>query len=281
MSNPVHLAAVQMDVVFADKAANIKHILEKMEETAAAGASIIVFPECAITGYCYKSLEEAKPQAEPVPGPATAEIAGACKRLGVHVVVGMLESDGDKIYNCCVLIGPEGVAGSYRKIHLPDLGVDKFVTPGDRPFAVHEAGDVRIGMNICYDAAFPESSRILALAGADIIVLPTNWPPGAETTACFAVNARALENHVFYVATNRAGIERGFEFIGNSKICEPRGSTLAQAEGKGEEILYADIDYLTARNKRLVRVEGEHEIERFADRRPEMYGRLTQPKDQN
>jgi len=265
-----------MDVVLADKAANMQYIEKKLAETAAAGAKIVIFPECAITGYCYNSLEEAMPMAETVPGPATTQLAATCKRLNVYAVVGMLEAEGDKLFNCCVLLGPEGLVGSYRKIHLPQLGVDKLVTPGDRPFAVHYAGDVCIGLNICYDVAFPESSRILALAGADIIVLPTNWSAGAETTACFAVNARALENHVFYVAANRVGVERGFEFFGGSKICEPQGGNLAQPAGKGEEILYADIAYTQARNKRLVRVPGKHEIERFADRRPEMYGLLTE-----
>ncbi len=101
-----------------------------------------------------------------------------------------------------------------------------FTTPGNRPFAVQDAGDLRVGMNICYDASFPEAARSLALLGADLIVLPTNWPPGSECTAACCINARALENGVFYLAVNRVGTERGFRFIGQSRICDPTGDTL-------------------------------------------------------
>jgi predicted amidohydrolase len=126
-------------------------------------------------------------------------------------------------------------------------------------------------MNICYDAAFPEAARALALLGADLIALPTNWPPGAECMAATAVNTRAMD------AVNRVGSERGFEFIGRSRICDPSGRTLAESSGVGEEILYAEIDPALARRKHIIRVPGKHEIDRLADRRPEMYGLLVEP----
>jgi predicted amidohydrolase len=132
-----------------------------------------------------------------------------------------------------------------------------------------------MGMNICYDVSFPESSRIMALAGAELIALPTNWPPGAGCVACYAPNTRAMENHVYYIAVNRE--ERGFRFIGQSRICEPNGNTLASADETSETILYAEIDPAIARNKHLVRVPGKHEIHRFYDRRPEMYGAIVEP----
>ena len=135
------------------------------------------------TGYCFDSLEEALPFAEPIPGPIVERMIGVCRETGAAVVFGLLERDGDRVYNACVLISPDGLLGAYRKIHLPYLGIDRFATAGERPFAVHSWRGVRVGLNICYDAAFPESSRALALAGADLIVLPTNWPTGAETTA--------------------------------------------------------------------------------------------------
>jgi predicted amidohydrolase len=166
------------------------------------------------------------------------------------------------------------LVGSYRKVHLPQLGVDRFATPGDRPLAVHQAGEVKIGMNICYDASFPETGRVLALAGAELIVLPTNWPPGAETTAEHVPNARALENKVYFIAANRVGRERGFQFIGHSKISDVHGNTLAAAAHQQEEIIYADIDPAEARDKRIERVPGRHAIHRFDDRRPDMYGSL-------
>jgi predicted amidohydrolase len=189
-----------------------------------------------------------------------------------------LERDGPRVFNAAALVGPEGFVAGYRKIHLPFLGVDRFTTPGDRPFAVHQAGELRVGMNICYDGAFPEAARVMALEGADLIVLPTNWPPGAECTADCVIPARALENNVYYLAVNRVGTERGFRFIGKSKACDPGGRVLAEALHEEEAILYAEIDLERARRKRVVRVPGLHEIDRFADRRPEMYGKIVEPK---
>jgi len=271
------IAGVQMDVVLQNPARNLARIESGLRETARHGAELTVFPECAIPGYCFHSLAEAAPYAEPIPGPATAHLQRLCHELGTYVIVGLLEQEGPEIYNAAVLVGPEGVVGSYRKVHLPWLGIDMFTTPGNRPFAVHGAGRLRVGMNICYDAAFPEASRSLALLGADLIALPTNWPPGAECTACSVINARALENAVYFIAVNRVGTERGFPFIGRSKICDPQGNTLVESTSVTEEVLYADIDLDRARRKHIVRVAGQHEIDRFADRRPEFYQPVGQP----
>jgi predicted amidohydrolase len=266
-----------MDIALARPDENLARIEQFLETTAANGAWLTIFPECALAGYCFESLAEARPYAEPAPGPSIERLTAACRRLGVFAVLGLLEADGERIFNACVLVGPEGLIGSYRKVHLPYLGVDMFTTPGDRPFAVYQAGELRVGMHICYDGAFPEAPRVLALAGADLIVLPTNWPPGAKCTAEFLTNCRAMENHVYYAAVDRVGEERGFTFIGQSRICEPGGSTIADAPHDREEILYADLDVELPRNKHLVRVPGKHEIDRFADRRPEMYGPLVAP----
>ena len=271
------IAGVQMDVALGDPETNIRRMMERLRETTSQGASLTIFPECAVTGYCYANPEEARPCAQPIPGPATAQFTRACAETQSYVVFGMLEADGDRIFNAAVLVGPNGVLGTYRKVHLPFLGVDMFTTPGDRAFAVHQAGGVRVGMNICYDAAFPEAARSLAILGADLIVLPTNWPPGAECMAATTINTRAMENAVYYAAVNRVGSERGFEFIGRSRICDPSGRTMAEAAGVGEKILYAEIDPEKARRKHIVRVPGKHEIDRMADRRPEMYGLLVQP----
>jgi 5-aminopentanamidase len=273
------IAGVQMDVSLGQIDANLEKMAAFLRQTAAAGARLTVFPECAATGYCFESLAEARTVAQPVPGPITQAMTRASKASGSYAVFGTLEADGDAVFNAAVLVGPEGVVGVYRKVHLPYLGVDMFTTPGDRPFAVQAAGELRVGMNICYDASFPEAARSLALLGADLIVLPTNWPPGSECTAACCINSRALENGVYYLAVNRVGTERGFRFIGQSRICDPTGNTLSTAQGIGEEILYAEIDLARARNKHYVRVPGKHEIDRFADRRPEMYTVLTKPHD--
>ncbi|HUE73554.1 MAG TPA: carbon-nitrogen hydrolase family protein [Pirellulaceae bacterium] len=278
MAEPQTIAAVQMNVDLADKESNLRRMLFFLEQTAGEGAKLTVFPECALTGYCFDSLEEARPYAEPIPGPSTERMAAACKRLNCHVVYGLLEADGKKVFNAAVLVGPKGVVGSYRKVHLPFLGIDRFTTPGDRPFAVHNAGGMKIGMNICYDGSFPEAARVMTLDGADLIVLPTNWPPGSECMASCAVNTRAMENQIYYLACNRVGTERGFRFIGMSKISAPGGSTIAEALHENEAILYAQVDVDKARNKHLVRVPKLHEIDRIKDRRPEMYSRLVEPK---
>lgn len=277
MNEVVHVAGVQMDATLGNKPRNLDAIETRLEEAVRNGAQLAVFPECAVTGYCFNNAGEARAQAESVPGPATERLTAVCHRLGCHLVAGLLEADGDRLFNACVLVGPTGVLAVYRKIHLPRLGVDCFTTPGNRPFAVADAGGLRIGMHICYDGAFPESARVMALAGAELLVLPTNWPPGTECTAAYVTNARALENNVYYLAVNRVGTERGFRFIGRSKLCDTDGSVLAEAAHSEEAIIYGTIEPAKARRKRLVRVPGRHEIHRFADRRPEMYGPLTDP----
>lgn len=271
------IAGVQLDVTIGQPERNRARIIEKLRETAAAGAKLAVFPECAVPGYCFGSLDEAREFAEPLPGPSTEQISRACAELDMFCVFGLLEADGARVFNAAALVGPAGLIGAYRKIHLPYLGVDMHTTPGDQPFAVQEAGGVRIGMNICYDSAFPEAARTLAILGADLIVLPTNWPPGAECTARSVPSTRALENAVYYIAVNRVGEERGFRFIGMSSICDTNGELLAVSQTTGEEILYAEIDPARARRKHIIRVPGKHEIDRLADRRPEMYGELTKP----
>lgn len=275
---PVRIAAAQIDIAFADKEANLAKIEAWMDRAAGEGAALAVFPECAVSGYCFDRLAAAQKVAEPIPGPATDRLARVCARRKMFVIAGMLEADGPRVFNAAVLVGPGGVIGSYRKIHLPYLGVDRFTTPGDRPFAVHEAAGIRIGMNICYDGSFPESARVLALLGADLVVLPTNWPPHSECMATCVLNARAMENQVYYLAVNRVGKEGGFPFIGMSKVCAPGGRTLCEAMHTDETLLLADVDVAKAREKHIVRVPGLHEIDRFRDRRPEMYGKLTEPK---
>src|SRR5262249_19405494 len=125
---------------------------------------------------------------------------------------------------------------------------------------------------------FPESARVLALLGADLVLLPTNWPPGATGTMLFLIQARALENHIYYAAVNRVGEERGFPFIGHSRIVDVTGELLAASHGDKEEILYAELDPERPRNKHIVEVPGKYELNRVADRRPEMYGPLVQPR---
>jgi len=268
-------AGVQINPILMDKEGNLSLIIQQLQLAASEQARLVVFPECALTGYCFESLEEAIPYAETIPGPSTNRLIEACQKLNVHLVLGMLEKDDEQCYNAAVLLGPQGLIGKYRKIHLPFLGVDRFVNPGNLGFQVHETPLGRIGLNICYDGRFPESARILALRGADIVLLPTNWPKGAEEFAEFLVNARGIENHLFSIAVNRVGKERGFQFIGRSRVASPEGKTLVSASENQEEIIYAEIDPLKSRNKQIIRIPGKLEINCIKDRRPQYYDNLT------
>ncbi len=271
------ISAIQTDVAIGDPDVNLRVLERHVATEAAQGSRLIVFPECFVSGYCFASKEEASRNAQPVDGPFTQTVVKLCRHNDCYVVFGMVELVEHDIFNTAVLAGPQGIVGSYRKIHLPWLGVDRFTTHGDRPFTVFDIGEFRIGMLICYDAGFPEAVRNLALDGADIVVLPTNWPPGAEQVAEYTINTRALENSIYFLAANRVGTERKFRFIGCSRICDPVGKTLTSADHRDECVLRVSIDPALARRKRYTRVPGQHVIDRFADRRPEMYGRLCEP----
>jgi predicted amidohydrolase len=272
------IAAVQMDCRLADPPYNLQAMISLLHEAAGQGARLVIFPECALTGYCYTSKAEAWPCAEPIPGPSTAKLAKETERLGVWLAAGMLEASGDHLFNAAVLLGPGGQLERYRKVHLPYLGVDRFTSPGDRPFAVYDLGGLILGINICYDGSFPEAARCLMLLGADLVALPTNWPPGAASTVKYLIQARALENRIYYAAVDRIGAERGFHFIGRSRIVDVTGELLAATEGDEATILYADIDPERARQKRIVHVPGEHEVHRTRDRRPELYEPLLRSR---
>jgi predicted amidohydrolase len=274
----MRVGAVQLDVHLGAPERNLDRMIDRLRDAAGAGAELVIFPECAVTGYCFEEPDEAASVAQSIPGPATDRFCRACAELGCFALFGTLELASDRIFNTAVLVGPRGIVGTYRKIHLPLLGADRFVSYGDRPFAVHTVGDLRLGINICYDANFPEAARCLALLGADLIALPTNWVvgPGSFCTVEHVIHARALDSKVYYCAVNRVGTERGFTFFGRSKIVDPAGQTIACLADDSEATIYADIDVALARAKHVVRVPGKHESHRFADRHPEMYGLLTE-----
>jgi predicted amidohydrolase len=277
----IKIAGVQMDVQIADAPRNLLTMRDRLSLTTKEGALITVFPECSTTGYCFESLNEAIEFAQPVNGENYLAIERMCVEFNTCVIYGFLEVDGDRIYNSAAMVGPSGLVGYYRKLHLPFLGVDRFTTPGNR-LDVFElksfAGlpnDLRVGLNICYDCSFPESARVLMLKGADLIVLPTNWPPTSGLASDFIPNARALENHVYFISVNRVGTERGFTFIGKSKFCDPSGREIDFANHNHEAIIYGEIDPNRARQKHLVNIPGVHEVHRLKDRRPDMYGELV------
>ena len=268
------VAAIQMDVKLLDKQYNLDRILGRLELAAGAGAKLAVFPECALTGYCFESRQEAIPLAEEVPGPATEKILAAASGLGCTVVVGLLERAGDQIFNAAAVVTPERILGTYRKLHLPCLGIDWHAALGDKPFPLFATPHGKIGISICYDCSFPESGRVLKLKGAQILAIPTNWPLGSDTWQ-HTPPVRATENHMHVIACDRVGEERGFRFAGHSQIVDCNGTKLAEADETEETILYGEIDPTTADCNRVVRLPGKWEFDRIAARRPEMYGPLT------
>lgn len=279
MTNQFKIAGVQMDVHEGKPQENLAAMLASFEETTKNGARLTVFPECALPGYCFNSLEEAEPFFETVPGPSTNKAIEACNEHNAYMAFGLLEKDGTDRFNTSVLLGPEGIVGRYRKVHLPFLGVDRFTTPGTEVPGVYNVEGIKVGMLICYDTTFPEVVRILALKGADIIILPTNWPQGADRLPGFIVNARALENRVYFLAVNRIGECGKIRFIGKSKFCDTMGDNIVEIDHNDYVIIYGEVDPELARKKRIIRIPGECELDYIADRRPEMYGEIVKKRE--
>jgi predicted amidohydrolase len=270
----MQVAVAQIDPQIGEKERNLATCVARMEEAVAAGAQLLVLPECAIPGYMFGSGEEALPFAEEIPGPSTEALERECARLDLTVVCGLLERDGDALRNAAVLVGPDGLTGTYRKTHLPFLGVDRFVTPGDT-LPVFETPLGRIGIEICYDLRFPEVTRTLALKGADMVAHPTNFPMAAKIQTELITVARAAENRIYLLTANRVGKERSGEFCGWSQIVDPFGKRLAEAGEREETLLVAEVDIEKARDKDYV-IPGEYEHYLFGHRRPELYGALVE-----
>ncbi len=269
----VRAAAVQMDVRLGDNAGNRERVLEKLGTAAGDGAELVVFPECSNSGYCFDSLDEARPYAESAEGDLGKQFASRCRELGVTGIVGFLEDAAGTLHNTALIACPDGLTSLYRKTHLPTLGIDRFLEPGNS-LPSFDVPHARIGILICYDIRFPEAPRAIGLQGIDILAVPTNWPEGAESSPGFITRARAWESRVYVVAANRVGVERGRSFIGRSQIVSPTGEILVEASHTDEEILYWDLDLTVARQKAIVYEPGEWELDITSDRRPDLYGIL-------
>ncbi|MCS7061020.1 MAG: carbon-nitrogen hydrolase family protein [Anaerolineae bacterium] len=267
----VRVAAAQFSPRLGDIPYNLAQITAWLERAVEGGADLTVFPECALTGYVVSSGAEARALAQPLDGEAIRALIALSAARQTHCVIGTLLAQEERVYNAALLIGPLGLIGLYHKAHLPFCGADRYIERGDAGFHVFDTQLGRIGLLICYDLRFPEAARTLALRGADMIALPTNWPTGAETAPEFMARARAFENRVFVIACNRVGVERGVRFIGRSCIVSPAGRHLADASPEAEEIIFADIKPAQARAKRLIVTPGEFEMDFFGDRRPELY----------
>jgi len=276
MTRSTRIAACQINVALGDKAKNGAVMADRLAAAATKGAQLVGFPECSLTGYALASRDEVEELAEPATGPNIKMLQEAAADCNVLACFGFIESAGHNLFNSAILVGRGGPWPVYRKVHLPFMGLDRFVDSGDTGFRVLDVPFGRLGLTICYDQSFPESARILALDGAQLVVLLTNWAEGARDVCEVLTNARALENRIFYMTVDRVGEERGTRFIGTSRIVDCLGRTLEEASGTEEDIILADVDLRAADEKRVVIVAGEHEVDRINDRQPAHYGRLTE-----
>ena len=268
--SPYRVAAIQFEPTLFGKSANLEALLRLTGEAAAGGAKLIVTPEMATTAYCWATRDEIASDVEPVPGPTTQHFAEIAADHDCWMVVGLAEVDPetDIYYNSAVLIGPEGPVGLYRKTHAY-ISEPKWAKDGDLGLPVFETPIGRIAMTICMDACYPETARVPALAGADVICFPTNWL--SEKSPSPSWMARAAENGVYLIAANRYGLERGVQFSGGSAVIDPDGS-LQSVLDSGDGIVWGWIDPARTRDKPPLPGRPEDLI---ADRRPDAYGTMT------
>ncbi len=237
---------------------------------AAVEADLIVLPELWASGYAFRSRAEAESLAEDAAsGPTAAALRAEARRRRAHLVSGFAERWRGRLYNSAMLVGPQGVRAVYRKAHLFERE-RLFFTPGDTRFAVHRVGPARVGMMICFDWRFPESARVLALLGADVIAHPSNL---VFAQAQDGMVVRALENRVYAVTANRTGADRRpgltIAFTGRSQVVGPDGRILARAGAREAVARAADCELGRARRKRITR-----RTPIFANRRPDLYRAL-------
>ncbi|GAB2946173.1 carbon-nitrogen hydrolase family protein [Streptomyces pseudoechinosporeus] len=213
-------------------AANLKVLDEAAGRAAAAGAGLLVAPEMFLTGYAIGA--DVRRLAEPADGDwadAVAEIAG---RHGLAIVYGYPERDGETVFNAAQLIAADGHRlANYRKTHLFGCFERDHFTPGAKPVVQAELDGLRIGLMICYDVEFPENVRAHALAGTDLLVVPTAQMHPFQFVAESVVPVRAFENQMYVAYVNRVGAEGEFELVGLSTLAGPDGVARARA-GPGE-----------------------------------------------
>jgi predicted amidohydrolase len=266
-------AAIQYEPTLGEKEQNVADLLRLVEEAATHGARLIVLPEIATTGYCWESREEIAPYVEPVPGPTTNRFQELATRYGCFIALSLAEVDPatDVYYNCMVLIGPDGIVGTYRKIHSY-ISEPRWARDGDLGMPVWDTPLGRLTGLICMDAMYFEAARIPALHGADVLLFPTNWLDEKCPSSWWM--ARAFENGVYFIAADRYGRERGVQFSGGSCIIDPDGSIQAYLDN-GEGIVYGEVDLRRCRDKSWGHAGDEPVGDRLADRQPGEYVTLV------
>jgi predicted amidohydrolase len=255
-----------------DRSANLERGLAAFDAAADSGAQLVCFAELAFERF-HPRLP-ARPGfedlAEPVPGPTTEAFAARARARGVAAVLNLFEGVGGRCYDTSPVIDTDGsLLGRARMVHITDYeGFHErgYYTPGDTGAAAFDTSVGRVGVAICYDRHFPEQMRALALAGAEIVVVPQagtvgEWPDGLYEAE---LRVAAFQNGYFTALCNRVGTEGALDFAGESFVCSPDGRVIARAASRAEETLFADLD--------LAEVERSHARRLFLrDRRPELY----------
>jgi predicted amidohydrolase len=268
------VACQQLAPVIGDLDANRKLCLTAIEEAIDAGADVIVLPELITSGYMFTSTEEAAEVAIAPDHELLREWADVAARADVVVIGGFCElgRPAGPVYNSAAVVDAGGLRAVYRKLHLWD-NEHAIFTPGSEVPPVIETRVGRIGVVICYDLEFPELTRLVALAGAQLLAVPTNWPlfprpDGERPSEVTIAMATGRVNKMAVACADRLGLERGQDWTGGATIVDPDGWVAAESRAAG--MLIADIDLERAIDKRLT-----DRADVFGDRRPELYGAVV------
>jgi predicted amidohydrolase len=256
----------------------IRHNVQKaVKALRDAEADLIVLPELAFSGYYFRDRAEAMALAEdPQQSDTVDALIRLCKEKDFYLVTGFTERKLDRCFNSALLLGPEGLLHTYRKLHLFNEEKHWF-DEGDIPLQVNTVKGVRIGIMICFDWIFPEVARVLALQDAEILCHPSNL---VLSYCQQAMLTRCLENRVFAVTANRYGTDSRpqgeLKFTGRSQVVTPDGELLYRASSQRQVLHIADIDPAAAHDKFITRLNDI-----VIDRRPEYYAELTQTKERS
>jgi len=272
MPKKVNVALAQISCKVGDKKHNVNIIKKNVKQARERGANLIIFPELSLTGYVIHDL--AYELAETIPGPTIHSLEEVAKKESIYMVFGMPERSKKAptvLYNTAVLLGPGGLIGKYRKMHLPTHSVFEekryFGLGYEAP--VFETDIGKLGLIICYDVFFPEISRLLRLKGTQLIICISASPAVRRGFFEALTVARALENTVFIAFVNLAGVENGLQFWGGSRIIAPSGSIIAQAKLDEEDLVIGSVDY-----SNLERAEVF--VPTLRDLRPELFNSLKE-----
>lgn len=260
------IAALQMEPTPGDYEANLAKIERAARAAAEMGARLLVTPELSLSGYALG--KRFATLAEPADGPAVSRLRALAEALGLAIVAGFPERDGERVFNSAVLAKPDGTYHVYRKCHLYGPAEKAAFAVSDALPTVMTVDTLKVAMLICYDVEFPEMVRGLALSGAKLILVPTALPagPASRHVSNLLVPTRAMENQLFIVYADLCGQENGLEYEGRSVIAAPDGEYLARA-GQDETLLFARIHpgaYAVT----------DAETPYLADRRAELYDRF-------